>query len=60
MKVAIGLDEGSAFRTLKLYPHLPVIPGEGAKITIDKTIYIVDTVCYDFDIMSVMIIVKKR
>ena len=60
MKVAIGLDEGSAFRTLKLYPHLPVIPSEGAKITIDKTIYIVDTVCYDFDIMSVMIIVKKR
>jgi hypothetical protein len=60
MRVAIGLDNGSDFKTLKLYPHLPVIPNEGAKITIDKTIYIVETVCYDFDEMSVMIIVKKR
>lgn len=60
MKVAIGLDNGSAFETLKLYPHLPVIPIEGAKITIDNVIYIVETVCYDFDVMAVMIIVKKR
>lgn len=60
MKVAIGLDKGSAFETLKLYPHLPIIPNEGAKMTIDKTIYIVETVCYDFDEMVVMIIVKKR
>lgn len=60
MRVAIGLDNGSAFKTLKLYSHLPVIPGEGAKIVIDKVIYIVENVCYDFDEMSVMIIVKKR
>lgn len=60
MKVAIGFDKGSAFETLKIYPHLPVIPNEGAKITIDKVMYIVETVCYDFDIMAVMIIVKKR
>ena len=60
MRVAIGLDKGSAFEILKLYPHLPIIPNEGAKITIDKTIYIVETVCYDFDEMIVMIIVKKR
>lgn len=60
MRVAIGLDNGSAFRTLKLYPYLPVIPNEGAKITIDKTLYVVETVCYDFDEMAVMIIVKKK
>ena len=60
MRIAIGLDKGSAFETLKLYPHLPIIPNEGAKITIDKTLYIVETVCYDFDEMAVMIIVKKR
>ena len=60
MKIAIGLDNGSAFRTLKLYPHLPIIPNEGAKITIDKTLYIVENVRYDFDEMTVMIIVKER
>lgn len=60
MKIAIGLDNGSAFQTLKLYPHLSIIPNEGAKITIDRTLYIVETVCYDFDEMAVMIIVKKR
>lgn len=60
MRVVIGLDNGSSFKTLKLYPYLPVIPNEGAKITIDKTLYVVETVCYDFDEMAVMIIVKKK